>query len=669
MYYRLIKPIWGQRFLGKELNTKFVKEIQGPNILEGTFDIQYVTKKNKEGYNVYWFPNHPHTPPYNKEKRYLNGKDITVFNYLFVDMDLKDRIYPNKLAFIQKLKEFPLQPTMVVNSGNGVHAYWRISDLTRNMYVILQMALLKYFRTDESVWTVLQLIRLYGTFNTKNVNDYKKVELLAEISSNKTYSIKELPHHLFKINDKMRKKAKQHVDKLDGKLHIELNNDFNIEELPESFIDLIYKNKKIRDLFEDPYKFNGDRSSADMSLCNKLFRLGIQRNDAIAVMSNTQKALEKGTARLDYAMCTIEKVYTGDPVKIKLQNQRTARFKNSLIREGELLKMTPNNPKVLGPAFFDVLHEGWRKQQALGLLGASGIGKTTVALTIFKHMIDNNPDSDDIFIFYSCEMSESEILKRWITLTDKNPKYLERLYIVPPKDYDGNELNITPQDIVWIGQEIKESSGKDIAAIVIDHMGILQNVIDTEQEPSFGAAGETEGGRSAIRAVPQKFVYKTAKPIATILDTFVIALTQTGKANGFGDVPLGKGNAYGSATYDWTMDYVMGIWQPLARVEHETNLKVLAWQYGKIREKNSEDKMTTNDYRLLTFDLSTGDLRPMTNIEKTEFDELKTKADDLRKSAEKKEGYQYKNSVSAERIKNIEESKHRLKEWANKKRD
>ncbi len=220
MFYRLIKPSWGKTKLFKNGesvdNPNFVKAINGPDILEGCFEESYLKEKNAEGYNVYWFPNHPSKNIYSENIKFLSGKHIDTFKYVFVDMDLKDGIYKDKLEFLEKLDEFPVKPTIVVNSGNGVHAYWEVEDLTKEAYIILQFGLINYLKTDESVWTVLQLMRVPEFLNTKDPENPKPAEIIKELSSGEVYKTEDLIGHL-NITADQEKKAQNHLDKLEGK--------------------------------------------------------------------------------------------------------------------------------------------------------------------------------------------------------------------------------------------------------------------------------------------------------------------------------------------------------------------------------------------------------------------------------------------------------------------
>lgn len=290
IFYRLLKPLWGQKFIERDgekvKNPDLVEEIKGKNTLEGAFDEAFVEQKNAEGYNVYWFPNHPSKDIYSEEKQYLNGRDIDVFDYLFVDMDLKDGVYKTKEDFYKVVAEFPLKPTMTVDSGNGVHVYWKMEDLDRDGFVFLSKRLIQHFNTDDSIWTVLQLMRFPGSLNTKKHGEPKQTLMVDTLCGGGPYKVKEFIKHLPEITEKNAQKAQSHLDKLDGKSTVEVSEGVNTEELPDKFIQLLYKDDKIFGLFNNPKQHYGDRSGADAALTNILFSKGFNRKDALAIVAN-----------------------------------------------------------------------------------------------------------------------------------------------------------------------------------------------------------------------------------------------------------------------------------------------------------------------------------------------------------------------------------------------
>lgn len=645
MFYRLIKPLWGKKKVRDKdgeyvKNPDFVREIRGKDVLEGCFDTDLVKEKNEEGYNVYFFPNHPSENIYENGINYMSGKYVDVFDYVFVDMDLKDGVYKSKGEFLAKVEEFPVKPTMVVNSGNGVHVYWKMNDLQRETYLLLQFGLINYFKTDDSVWTVLQLMRVPASQNTKNPDEYKDVQVLDELSSGQDYKVSDLINYL-KIEEKQQKKIESHIAKLEGRVEVDLGDDINIDELPDKFLKLMYKDDKVYQLFNNPTEYYGDRSGADMALANILYSKNINKKDALAVIANSKKGLSKGLHRFDYAATTVEKVYQD-------------RTKNHFMTVGQKLKTKTKvflPDPVNGPEFFDCLEGSWRRKQVLGLIAGSGVGKTSVALVIFKHMIENNPDNDDVFVFFSLEMPEEEIIERWIALVGEDSDLADRLYVIGNEDEEGEPRSIGLQQIVWYCEDIKKSTGKNIASVAVDHIGIINNVIDTRKKPTFGAKGELDGGWGDEKALSMPSLCKAVKPLAKMLDTFLIVLTQTTKSKGAGDTPIDKDGAFGTASYEWMMDYIITLWQPLMRVHKDTELRPLAWMYAKIRKKHKNDRITTHEQMLLNYDQEVGELRPLEGSERAEFDKMLPLANEARKAAERKEVNGYKNSPSIKKLK------------------
>jgi hypothetical protein len=632
-FYRLVKPQWAQATLANgEPNPKFVANIDGPNTHEGCFDDEFITAQNAKGYNVYFFPNHPSRDVYAEGVKYLNGRNIDVFNFVFVDMDLKDGKYATKEAFLQKLSEFPLKPTIVVDSGNGVHAYWRVSDLDRQSYVITQLALIKHFATDESIWTVLQLMRVPGFFNTKRYQDYVQAKVIEDQSSAATYSIKDFPQELYDLDEKTVTKAKNHINRLEGKLEIDLGQEVNVDEIPDEFMNLMLQNSEIARLFRDP-KSHGDRSGADMKLANILFSKGFDVRAALAVLSNTQKALEKGAHRREYATMTVSKVYSDRPKhKFKTVSEYIRDEGHKVIE-----------PQIMGPHYldYDVLGEPWRRKELLGIIAGPGIGKTAFALNIIKDIITNNPNNDDVYVFFSLEMSKGQIIKRWQKLVGPNSPLTDRLYVIDTQDEKDMPVSIGIQEIYEYCTEIKQVTGKHIGAFVIDHFHIISCHIDVRKKPNFGIKNEQNTGYGDIQKLSFNGLATQLKSLVKTLDSFGIILTQTTKEKGSGDLPIGKDGAYGVSQYEWIIDRIVTIWQPLMRVQHKIKTNFLAFQYAKMREKHPADKIKEYDPKLLTYDLGSGKLRVTNTDEYSEFVALLPEANEARENMVKKKPSAY----------------------------
>ncbi len=636
LFTRLIKPDWAKPLLANgNPNPSFKQEMQGENTIEGcNFTSEFLTQRNQEGYNVYFFPNHPSTDIYASGTKYLNGKVIDQFNYVFVDMDLKDGVYKTKQQFIDIVANFTLKPTMIVDSGNGVHAYWKIKDLTRDMCVLTQMALLNYFNTDASVWTVLQLMRLPQYFNTKQFGNFKLAHILENYSSGMIYTIDHFPKDIYTNlpPDKVTK-VQNHLNRLDGKVEIQLEHEANIDELPDEFIDACLVNDDFFTLFKHPKEYNGDRSSADMKLANVLYNRNFTKKQALRVIANTQKALEKGVHRYEYAQLTIDKVYIDRTV-------------NKFKTVSEILNQTGDvelPPQVYGPYFMDtgVLGHNWRKKEILGLIAGSGIGKTATALNMIFHMIKNNAANDDVFVFISLEMPKMSIIERWVKLVGKGSPLANKLYVIDNYNDEGLPRNINIQDVYEFCSDIKKASGRDIGAFVLDHIHLINPQVDLNRPSDFKIQTEADAGWNPVQTLTTGKITTLLKGLASALDTFGIILTQTTKAKGEGDLPIGKDGAYGISQYEWIVDYIITIWQPLMRVQHLTTTRFLAFQYAKIREKDKADKIFENDPKLLTYDMDSGILNITTSEEYQTFQQLLPEAIEARDAIKQKTHAQY----------------------------
>ena len=634
-FYRLIKADWGKPLLdnGKP-NPKFVTEIKGPNTYEGyNFTPEFLKEKNEAGYNVYFFPNHPKRDVYSEGVVSLAGKHIEQFNFVFVDMDLKDKIYNSKDEFIMKLLEFPLKPTMVVNSGNGVHAYWAVNPLTRDEYVFAQLALLKYFKTDESVFTVLQLMRLPGYLNTKKHNEFVPASIVAEASSNLSYTLDQFPKEVFEaLAPEDIARGQKHLDRLDGKLAINAPEYVNIDEVPEKFFDYINdpKNKQALDLWMDPKGTYGDRSKADMKLANMLYKSNFNKKEALAIISNTQKALSHAN-RKHYAETTVDKVYT-EKLNSKFmtvgQRNRTVEEDRNL---GDLIRCS-------WWVDTNVLGNPWRKRELTGLIAGPGVGKTSVTLKWIKDAIENNPDNDDIYVIFTLEMSVGEIQTRWNNLVGKESPLADRLYVIGNETETFEPRNVGMQEIVEDCLELKKLTGKNIGMMAIDHIGLISKHIDIRKKYTFGIDSEQNAGYGNIRTLGLNSIAKQMKPLCKLLDTHIILLTQTTKEKGVGDLPIGKDGAFGISDYENIMDRIITVWQPLKLVQAQTKNRFMAWQYVKIRSKHQNDKIQTDEPKIMTYDLATGDIQPATQDQFNEFMRLYPTTIEMRDAMMKKKG-------------------------------
>ena len=645
IFYRLIKPLWAKEKLpNKKPNPEFKEIIHGPSTIEGiNFTKDFLEEKNKAGYNLYYFPNRPSTDVYTKEKFALSGKDIDVFSYIFLDMDLKEKVYESKEAFLKVLKDFNFTPSLTVDSGNGIHAYWKISDLTIEVYLKLQLCLIKKFDTDKSVFSALQLMRVPESLNTKKYKDYARSSIVKDLSNKKVYTLADIPEELDKILGPIElAKVQEHLDKLSGKYEVSLI-DVDVNLLPERFVKLMDKRAKLKEMFTDPRSVGKDRSAVDLMLTSELYRLKFDINDALIIISNTQKALEKGASRIAYASLTVAKVYKNRATHRVTSVKDYMRNKKSDILE----------PKVNGPFYMDsdVLGSPWRKKEILGLIAGSGVGKTAVALNIVKDIIENNPHNDEVYIFFSLEMSKDQVIKRWLDLTNNDLALAEKFFVIDRVNEKNLPINIGLQEIYEYSQEVTQVTGKKIGAIILDHFHIISTHIDARKSPNFGIDSEQNTGRGDIRNLSLNGLATQLKALTQTLNTFCILLSQTTKGKGIGDTPLAKDAAYGVSQFEWIVDRIITIWQPLMRVQNKCATKFLAFQYAKIREKTIKDEIRELEPKVLVYSLQDGSIRVPCVNEYQNFEALLPEAEEARRALLKNEGIEYSIQIDLDSVK------------------
>lgn len=639
MRFKLLKPKWAQRLLKNgETNSEFIEEIVGVDGQEGNFSEKYIKEMNEKGFNVYFFPNYPSKMPNNE--KYAHGRHIDVFKFVFVDMDLKDGIYPTKEAFYEEIKKFKIKPYMVIDSGNGVHVYWLISDLKKEMFPIVQKLLIQKFDTDKSIWTLKQVMRYPGSFNTKKYKDYKETKIIDSVpNTDEAYSINQLLANLPPITEKIEKKAHNHIAKMDGKI-IEVIHEVDFDKLPEKFVKDYYKNGKVKQLFDDPKSYKGDRSSADMKLCNVLFNLNYTKEEALMVIINTEKASERDSnSRMSYANAILDKVY-------KDRSKYYVPPINELTNKYKILGIPVN-----GPEFMDCQEYLWETGQVLGLVMGTGIGKTTLTLFMFKEILKNNPTKRAIY--FSLEMPKSAIIRRWKTLTKNEPELSSRFHVVDTSTEDNDVRSIGLQEIVWITKDIERATGDKVITIAIDYMAELSTTINLRKKPTFNVEGskiEDGNKKSYIKNLTYETLVLKVKEIAKITNTFIIIQSQTTAAkDGEGDRPLGKHSAYGTAKFANMVHLMMTAWQPLISVYDETDLRVTTWQYCKVREIGEKDIISVGVPNQLAFDRKTGNYRPLKKEEGREFDVMLNLVYDKKdESNGKPKGPNYKNSPTKE---------------------
>ncbi len=177
-------------------------------VIEGDFDEDKILSLNEDCYNIYYLPN---GPSLYDPSQIVDGSHIDKFEWVFADMDLKEGDWESKEVFISFILDHPLKPTRLIDSGGGIHVYWRVTDLDAMSFLKLQRRICREFKTDEAVSKIYQLMRLPGYVNTKRKDDFLLCQEL--INDGPEYTCEDLDKALAPISFKDEEYCKDHWNK------------------------------------------------------------------------------------------------------------------------------------------------------------------------------------------------------------------------------------------------------------------------------------------------------------------------------------------------------------------------------------------------------------------------------------------------------------------------
>lgn len=591
MIIRAILPPWA----AEEDPTK-------KRVKEGNYNDSEISNLNAQYYNIYYLPNFPSN--YDPSK-VVDGTQIDTFHYVFVDMDLKEKKHAGIEDFISVLNQFPLSPTKVVVSGNGVHAYWRITDLDAMSFLRLQRRLCRHLNTDEAVSKIYQLMRVPGTVNTKDAENLKLCDLIEQ--NDQTYTCEQLDSHLPSISIEDEEYCKQHFDKT-----YQTNTEIKVDDrLPTKFGKLLDTSQEVKDIWVGN---TDDRSKSDFRLGHLMRAHGFTKDEAMSVLVNTAKALSRAPKhRVNYAANIVDQIWTSDEPK-----------DNSLSLSSsvkELLSRPPDSS--IGERFschryLDNTAHGFRLGQVIGLVAGSGVGKTAVALNMFMGFVENNPDFDHFFV--PLEQPAQEIAERWRSMCGENTYLYDKVHIINNYDERAGFRHLSLAEIQEYIVRFQQKTNKKIGAVVIDHIGALKKK-------------DKEGNRLDLEDLCREM-----KSFAVTTNTMLVMQSQTSREKaGIGDLELDKDAAYGTVFFEAFCDYLITIWQPLKRCYSNNKCPTItAFKFCKIRHKKQGVDVIKEDERYaLIFDSSTERLREMTQDEEKSFTYFNTQATNARKKDRK----------------------------------
>lgn len=599
MIYRCIAPQWLME-----------ESPSSRRVYEGEFSQERLEELNTQGYNCYFLPN---TPSQYISGKTVSGSQIDTFNFVFCDMDLKDKKWLSKSQFVAEL-ESTIMPTYVVDSGGGIHAYWQVIDLDAMSYLKIQRRLIRLFHTDEAVGQIYQLMRVPGTANTKLKDEPRLCDYILQTEN--IYTCEELDKLLPPLTPEDEEYCKRHYEQTYNPKTATVVSD----KLPPKFATLVRNNSEVREIVSGNVE---DRSAGDYRLGHIMFANGYTRDEALSVLVNAAKAITRAPAhRVSYAENIVDKIWTYE-LEPNKDLDLSSTVREILNKHGTQLKGT----RFPCWSYIDSTAHGFRLGQVIGLVAGSGVGKTAMALNMFEGFVQSNPDYDHFFV--PLEQPANEIADRWKTMCGEKTHLHDKVHVISNYDEDGGFRHLSFDDIKEYLLKFQKVTGRKVGCVVIDHIGALKKK---------GKNGENQDLMDICHQM---------KAFAINTNTMLIMQSQAPREKaGAGDLELGKDAAYGTVFFESYCDYLITIWQPLKRCYSEEGCPTItAFKFCKIRHKKMGSDAICEDvsYRLY-FEPQTEHLRELTQDEEKASDFFNQKATNARKRDRKTDLVPYKST-------------------------
>jgi hypothetical protein len=350
-----------------------------------------------------------------------------------------------------------------------------------------------------------------------------------------------------------------------------------------------------------------------------MFAAGITKDDAMSVLVNAQKALSRAPKhRVSYAQGVVDKIWTYEETAIDTNMSSSIR---QILNRGVKKDAHARFPCY---QWVDNTERGLRLGQVMGLIAGSGVGKTAVALNMFKGFAANNPDYHHFFV--GLEQPDTELAERWVKLCGDDDRLHDKVHIMSNYDEEGHFRALSFESIKDYIIQWQKTNGKSVGCVVIDHIGALAK------------EGHKAGESQDLITICHKM-----KSFAIETNTFLIMQSQTNRAKaGIGDLELDKDAAFGTVFFESYCDYLVTLWQPLKRVYSEGAPTVTAYKFCKIRHKNQKKDVIQEDVKYsLFFDPESGNLRPMTEEEEKTFSHWNARANKARERDKKSDVGEY----------------------------
>ena len=247
-------------------------------------------------------------------------EDVGEISCLWADVDARD-----KDTTLNRVSQFKLSPSIIVDSGHGFHLYWlldkpypTLDESNRRTAEGLNKGLAEKLGGD-SAFDLARILRVPHTENLKNPRNPLPV-LIAKIDRNLRYNLKEFREFWVdpgESTSSTKKKIKR-------------------RDVPNRFWPILQKNKRVKATWEGkrPDLSDQTHSGYDMALANLLMKHNFDDSEVAAILRASPSGKGKD-AKPQYLALTIGKART----EWKKQNKRTAEVKKDSSGNKQMTKL------------------------------------------------------------------------------------------------------------------------------------------------------------------------------------------------------------------------------------------------------------------------------------------------------------------------------------------
>jgi hypothetical protein len=463
---------------------------------------------------------------------------ITEIPALHCDVDYKET---PRAVLVEKLKQFPFKPSIIVKSGGGVHFYFIlkepsdkhdipiVEDVNRRIAVALG--------GDLNACDASRIMRIPGTMNVKY-----NPPVLCEMVKKEDYYYG-LDDFLEVLSEVIKNEAAKVKD-----------NNWVIEAM-----------QGVND---------GERGATAAKIAGYWINK-VSPSDVLAILQTWNQ--NNNPPLSDSAIhTTVKSISRYEPQKqrqVDLSNIYDS--KRMVEAYKEYVKSLKNNRFITGINEIDKRIRGVAGGEVLTIIARAGSFKTATLQNMLKNYIDH---SSWAAVFFSLEMPVASLTERYFGILDgcggrevekmfsepdqynimtasiaQFEKNLERLYIIPSK--------ISTSDIPKYINIIQTEYNVKVGVIGIDYLGLID-----------------AHGSSEYETVSK--VARNIKQTAKLLNLPIVLLSQVNRKGGDGQSEISLEMGRGSGAIEEAADFVLGLWQIGEKEDRELVCRILKNRKG-----------------------------------------------------------------------------------------